>query len=61
LLGLNRVTFPHPPAGRDRLIVTVKKNRGLGKMLRFASQVTEGENLLVQGELTLWEESYPSE
>jgi hypothetical protein len=30
----------------------------LGKMLRFSSEVTEGETLLVQGELTLWEESY---
>jgi 3-hydroxymyristoyl/3-hydroxydecanoyl-(acyl carrier protein) dehydratase len=60
LLGLNRVTFPHPPTGKERLIVSVKKIRSLGKMLRFSSQVTEGENLLVQGELTLWEESYTS-
>jgi 3-hydroxymyristoyl/3-hydroxydecanoyl-(acyl carrier protein) dehydratase len=58
LLGLNRVTFPHPPSGRERLIVSVKKTRSLGKMLRFSSEVTEGETLLVQGELTLWEESY---
>ncbi|MBI5584615.1 MAG: hypothetical protein HY892_12425 [Deltaproteobacteria bacterium] len=61
LLGLNRVTFPQPPAGKERLIVFVKKTRSLGKMLRFSSQVTEGENLLVQGELTLWEESYLAE
>ena len=61
LLGLNRVAFPHPPSGRERLQITVKKTRSLGKMLRFAGQVTEGENLLVQGELTLWEESYPAE
>jgi 3-hydroxymyristoyl/3-hydroxydecanoyl-(acyl carrier protein) dehydratase len=61
LLGLNRVTFPQAPAGKERLTVSVKKIRGLGKMLRFFSQVTEGENLLVQGELTLWEESYGTE
>jgi 3-hydroxymyristoyl/3-hydroxydecanoyl-(acyl carrier protein) dehydratase len=58
LLGLNRVTFPNPPSGRERLTVSVFKNRSLGKMLRFSSQVTEGETLLAQGELTLWEESY---
>ncbi|MCU0578952.1 MAG: hypothetical protein MUF69_05325 [Desulfobacterota bacterium] len=61
LLGLNRVTFPHPPGGRERLVVSVKKTRSLGKMLRFSGQITEGGTLLAQGEWTLWEESYPTE
>ena len=61
LLGLNRVDFPQPPAGTERLIVSVRKTRALGKMLRFSAQVTEGENLVVQGELTLWEDSYTAE
>ena len=57
LLRLDQVTFPHRPFRKDRLTIAVKKTRSLGKMQRFSGRVTEGDTVLVQGELTIWEES----